>query len=146
MDVTNELDVFKKGSPWKQLLKSIVKLTGCTLIGAVLILVRLLRRVLSSNETLKKWEFALNKQMRIWRSQAMLIPPPTVFHTTESEVESPMRDGVVLKSWLILPASAPNKKYSTILMRTPYDKNSPLLGKRLCNFFAERYGILFTYL
>ena len=103
-------------------------------------------RYLVRFEMLKTWQKKLFRLYREKMGEARSLPPVTHAEITVSDVVIPIPgENIELKGNLYLPVEAAEGrlKVPVVLIRTPYDKDSPFMGPGLARVFAERgYGCL----
>ena len=96
-------------------------------VGKVHLLIRL-----EFVKTLQNWLYRKARELNAIAAQL----PPVKYDVEFRKVVTPVGEDVQLHGDLYLPKSKTSAP--VILIRTPYDKDSPILGKGLALIFAER--------
>jgi len=84
------------------------------------------------------YDFLLVRSRALY-ARAKGLPPVVDARVVIKDIQTPTVQNLLLQGTLFLPrgADAANK-VPCVLIRTPYDRRNPMLGKNFCRIFAER--------
>lgn len=101
------------------------------------VLIRWIRKVLRFHQ-LEQLEKYLHAWSRDFQAKALDLPPVTHSDVERIETLIPVPDdpNVLLTGTLFLPRNRGTQKFPAVLIRTPYDRHSPLLGPRFAEYVS----------